>query len=401
MVLILCVGLLLAVSEVLGHARLNSPTAWNPGPSKTSPCGGGAEPALPATTLEIGKPWTFLWEMIAGDGAGVVEFSLSSKGGTTFDFPVFFSSSSIPGDPKVNTITITGTATILPNFMGCTGTNGLCTIQLRSTSNWFACTSVKINNTGVSTAATTVGTTKGPPTACVTATNLNICSSLNGRQIITPPGTYGDAATLRAIDQSVNATRSLNLNNPNVFNTSGAPGCFEAYTRFLCSLSFPLCNTQKIGIVPTTCNTACLNSNFYCNLTVAHQFLYYCSNALYSRLDQDSAGDCPVIYSLASNPSTGASSKPNNATAIAVPIVLILIVALTLFVYRNRIFRKNSSPITAMTTVVVPARPTPPVSASYNVVYEAPAPPQVPQRPVANTVPPPSPPSRPAPQRAR
>jgi hypothetical protein len=122
---------------VSGHAVLRTPTPWSTSPSTASPCGGGTAPTT-GPTFNAGSKQTVVWQVIAGDGAGPVTGLVDPAGGTNFVVAVL--GLQAEASPAVGTQTFTMT---VPSVK-CTGPGGLCTMQVKSSSNWQSCTSFAI-----------------------------------------------------------------------------------------------------------------------------------------------------------------------------------------------------------------------------------------------------------------
>jgi hypothetical protein len=336
---------------VQGHAKLNTPTAWNPNPSKTANCGGvTTAPTVAAATLILGQPWTFQWQIVAGDGAGPVAFSLStSNNATAFAGSPFFTSASISATQQVNAITLPATsttATALGGFTSCTGTGGLCAIRLKSSSDWYACTTVKILASAPPSTTPAPSPAPGPspsgstvtvPT-CVIASGLSVCSAVNGKSVLILPGSTGTAAEFKAKETDIvqNAI-TLNMANPFVFETPSTPGCIESYTRLLCAKTFMACpvpaaatgptttTMDKVPTSPVVCTNSCVNTVHYCGITSSHANLYSCNtDPAFSQPKSDSLGTCVTALNYLSIGGTVVGSAYGIYISAVVPMLILL-----------------------------------------------------------------------------
>jgi len=223
--------LLSLVFYISCHARLSNLADWNPNFSKTSPCGGGAQPTKKAGTLVIGNTVVFTWQIIASDGVGTVTAAIDTTGGTTFNTPL-----ALTGTQPTAIGTYTFSATV-PSLT-CTGasTDGskLCTIQLQSSSGWFSCTSLEIVATG--SQVVTI------PQKCVYPSSLTFCSMVNGQNVNIPD--LGQ--DLASYDQTVQNTFYNTLYNPLVFQTPNISSCGSYYKKIILWNQFSsLCTTNN------------------------------------------------------------------------------------------------------------------------------------------------------------
>jgi len=130
--------LLLCVAGVCvkGHAILRVPTAWNTAESTTSPCGGSPFQITPDAVWTVGTQQQIVWDVTIGDGVGPVTAAIDPAGGTNFSVPV------LQNGPSTTTGDHNFTVTV-PNVQ-CTGVNNVCVMQVKSSSNWFSCTSLQV-----------------------------------------------------------------------------------------------------------------------------------------------------------------------------------------------------------------------------------------------------------------
>ncbi|KAL0489860.1 hypothetical protein AKO1_009347 [Acrasis kona] len=272
----LMVCLLAAV--VLGHSKLTIPAAWNPNPSTTQPCGGGVAPNGPVVTYTQGNTYPLQWVVVASDGNGPITVSLDTNGGTTaFSVPVTVAGVMPATGTKTYNFNIT-----IPN-VSCSGANGKCTMQVKSTSGWYACSSVAITSA--------VSTPSPAPSAtgtCMKATGLTFCDSVNGNDVLVPFG-QTDPITM---DNVLRGTFNNNLNNPAVFATPNATFCQSNYKKFLCGRQFQPCDGSYLG----GCNQACVALNSICSIKEVHIPLYPCDS--YPNTKSDNTGSCSGAGSL-------------------------------------------------------------------------------------------------------
>lgn len=279
-------ALLALVPLCAGHSQLNNPAAWNPRPSKRSPCGGGA--ATAATPLVAGQPWTFDWQIIAGDGRGPVTVKVDSAAGSTFNAAGVFTSENFVGKGNYQ-FTIPGATTATMN--------GPVTLQLKSSSNWYACASINAQGNAVTDAPTNAGTiapTQPPPPPCQIAAGLQMCGALNGKNVAVAPG-----RNLAQIEAGLLIDRDAMLGNPDVFDNSKNAGCIDAVTRTMCAMTFPTCGTDQRTLVGAACKTTCENLNSMCVTDPQHADLFKCTEGTFSATTSDVTGACPVLGAVA------------------------------------------------------------------------------------------------------
>jgi len=308
--LIFCVAILLPVA-VLGHAQLESPSAFNPSPSKTAKCGGVN--AGPVNTLPAGALQTLSWKIIAGDGTGALSMMVDPTG-TTGNFPSVHNGA-LPAGSQAQVVTLTeldGTPSAVgssyrhtftwPAGLTCTGTIGgatnVCTAQVFSTSDWVACfafvTTAPVQAGGSSTgSAAVLG-------ACEIATfqagSNPLCSTVAGQNVFVPIG-----FTVDLLDTLARSTLETNLVNPRVFsNAQEVPptglitSCYTCYVKYLCGDTFRLCNKNGVitGPAAGACLSSCREFTCYCGLTEFHKSLYNCGK--YSNAQFDSVTNCTI-----------------------------------------------------------------------------------------------------------
>eukprot|EP01118_Nematostelium_gracile_P012940 TRINITY_DN480_c0_g1_i1.p1 TRINITY_DN480_c0_g1~~TRINITY_DN480_c0_g1_i1.p1 ORF type:complete len:392 (+),score=124.58 TRINITY_DN480_c0_g1_i1:104-1177(+) len=316
----LLVVLLSVLALSSGHAVLRTPRAWNTAASKSNPCGGGTAPTQAAATWVPGSTINISWQVQAGDGTGDVFVTINTGGGTAFNGQA----TKIGTANSVSTFTFPFT---VPNVQ-CTGANGLCSVQVKSSSNWFSCTSVKIGaNTPTPAASTTrqqqatsatraatsaaasttraqtsaaasttrqqqatsaatsaatsqvaestkTAVTDAPPTpqepavasaVCIVPTNLVFCDMVNGNNV-----TISSGENPANVDATARNSFNENINNANVFATPTAPGCAEAFKLFTCANFFPFCGAE------VACQPQCLDAITKCTIQDSHKGLFDC-----------------------------------------------------------------------------------------------------------------------------
>jgi len=248
----LCVVL---IASVCGHAIVRNPMGWNTNPSTTSPCGAGTAPTSPDAIWKIGSTVIILWQVVAADGVGEVTMTFDPTGQQNFvGAPVTL----IQNIGAPNAVAFFNLTSVIPSTT-CTGPNSMCTVQFKTSSNWFSCTSVQlvaVNPPPVNTNPT-----------CEVATGLAFCSELNGQFVSVPHG-----QTPATVDSEVSATYPANLYNPNVFTNGNSSACAAAYKTFLCHNSLPYCGTAA------ACQTLCYNAINTCKVTPAELGLYPCAS---------------------------------------------------------------------------------------------------------------------------
>jgi len=320
LLLSLFVSSLLIVS-VYGHAKLVTPTAFNPNPSKAAPCGQGPLLPGPAAIWSPGSTQTLAWTVVAGDGTGPIRAFIDPKG-VMSNFPTSVPANGVvpsglteillTGTTPTTTIAYTFTLTV-PNLQ-CEGTAG-CTIVVFSSSSWWACTAVNITNAVRST--NTSGSNFIAPT-CQNATGLSFCTMVNNKQVSVPFG-----QTLESLDNGANVSFAFNLANPKVFTTPSKGGCFSAYKYLICATMFRRCGTGLIaqcdyftGTYPygCFCSHTCFQARDLCGLNATHSGLLNCDSSQIADTDITTSQCSSLTFSAATdtaNDDTGLSSGAN------------------------------------------------------------------------------------------
>jgi len=237
---------------VLGHAKLDTPTAWNPNPSKTFPCGGGAPQPYASVVWQQGTVQNLIWEVVAGDGVGPVQGLINVKAQTDFTSPVTLFTNG--NSPALGQHTMTFK---IPNIV-CQGPNSTCLLQVSSSSGWVACSTISISNSSNS----------GPVenTYCVYGTEIQFCATKNAANVSIPLGT-----STATVDLQVLSTYETNINNTNVFLNGADPNCQAAYKALVCDNGLPSCGRTS------ACQETCQNAVNLCSLTPDEANLYPCS----------------------------------------------------------------------------------------------------------------------------
>lgn len=278
---------------VNGHAQLNSPAPFNTEPSKAAPCGGARNGPTTQLTVGPGDQLKFNWEVIAGDGVGPVTVSLDPNGGTNFQ-----QTFQVSGATPTRVTKYDLQAAIPADLPACNPNTG-CTLQFKSTSNWFACAKVKFqmpptpkptslptskpteqptekaktrNPTTLPTTArpTARPTTKRPtPVPCVEATGLNYCANVVSGRVETPNG-----QTLQELDDIAKSLADQNLPNPLVFRQGNTTKCKDVYKKMICARTFKRCDGPM-----QTCKGDCDRVADACDTNPEHKGLYVCSDS--------------------------------------------------------------------------------------------------------------------------
>jgi len=236
---------------VSGHAKLQTPAAWNTQPSKTSPCGGGSAPSLAAISWNVNTQVSIAWTVIAQDGSGVVSVKWDLAGGSNFQ-----GNATVLG--SANAVGNYNFALLVPNVVA-TGPKGLITMQVFSSSGWFSCSSVQILGSNLPLP---------PPPApiCVVPIDLAFCLSRNHVNVQIPGG-----YTANAVDKSITDSYTTTLHNTNVFSNGNSSACATAYKNYLCQTGLPNCGQTY------ACKSLCQNALNLCGIQPAHITLYDCT----------------------------------------------------------------------------------------------------------------------------
>jgi len=274
--------LALFVASATAHAVSRDPIPWNVNPSTTAVCGGGTNTNTATQTYTVGQQMTIKWSVVASDGNGPVTAVLDTTGNTNFATGVSIPLTGTQPSAGVGDYTFTATT---PDVT-CTGAGATCTLQLKSSSNWYSCATVKIvrSTGGSTTVAPTI------PRTCVVGKGLTFCTWMNGQNVALPLGQISAIA----VDYTLQVTYNQYLANPQIFSTPDNPNCYGWFKKLLCGSTFQPCN-ERYGT--GGCNQACVNTNNYCGITQLHSTLYQCS-ANYTNTDSDMTGNCSGAGSI-------------------------------------------------------------------------------------------------------
>jgi len=337
LLLSLFVSSLLIVS-VYGHAKLVSPVAFNPNPSKAAPCGDGNILPGPAANWPPGSTQTLAWTVVAGDGTGAIRAFVDPKGGTGLfptsvptagTVPTGLTEIILSGTTPSTTIPYTFTLTV-PNVV-CNGPSGFCTVVVFSTSSWWACTTVNIS----SAIPITNNTNIGPPApTCQNATDLPFCTRINSKQVSIPFG-----QSLLDLDNAAKQAYIFNLGNPKVFTRPSTAGCPSAYKFLVCATIFRRCGggliadcDYYIGAHPygCFCKNTCFQARDLCGLNTTHTGLLNCDTSQIADYDITTSACSSLTFNAATdaaNPDdTGLSAGGGNTLVIAMSSLLIAVI---------------------------------------------------------------------------
>lgn len=219
---------------------------------------------------------TINWNVIAGDGVGQLTARIDPTGGSSFADKTVITLTGSGANP---TTTGAFTAQIpLPSDVTC----DTCTIQVKSSSNWFSCATVKIQ-------AGTVTQTVPPPAlgTCISPVGLTFCHELNGKSLNGLP----DGRSATTVDAELSATHDNYLANTNVFQPISQDQCSENYRKYLCATTFTKC-----GATTQSCQSYCSYTTYFCALQSSHAGLYDCS--LNNGTTSDAFGSCSAAGTL-------------------------------------------------------------------------------------------------------
>jgi len=253
------------IALVAGHAVLNSPKPWNASPNTGSPCGSGTQPSAAQTTWVAGSTVTLKWMVIAGDGAGTVQFAMDtdSTDGDTNAFTTSLgtlSATAVSGTPYTLDITVPAVT--------CGG--GICTLQAKVITNaatgggWFSCAALNIVPAGTPVAI--------PPPFCKVPQSLDFCSARNGMNLAMDIGSTDNSARIRD-DNVADPTYEVTINNTNIIENGNDPKCQSALKTWVCGNTWPACGAT--AACKLYCNAVVSN----CQINPKHQLLFDCANA--------------------------------------------------------------------------------------------------------------------------
>jgi len=305
--------LMIWVVLVNGHSLLRTPTAWKTSESKRAPCGGVTVTASlgKATTVEPSKIIDARWDVTAGDGNGpiTVTYVTTDAEATTAGFNAAFANSQTL---TVNMDPIPQRGTGQYPFKLTTPASGICKggvdgkschIQVKSTSNWYSCATLAMNEVVAITTAPTAGQTAAPttlaptgsPTApqprCTTLTGTTgtMCQALEGKPAFPINDLPGLLISLTSEFQDARY-------NPIVFRNPEPTLCGQYLAQFFCSLGIQTCSTTFT--LEKVCKTRCQAAMFECDVDPFHEQALleaYCDADEFSETNSDAYGSCPII----------------------------------------------------------------------------------------------------------
>ncbi|KAN0030909.1 hypothetical protein ACTA71_009556 [Dictyostelium dimigraforme] len=265
--LISCILLLsILVNYISGHSVLVEPTPFSNNPSKTALCGGGSKQTVPQISWcpDSTKTNKATWKVVVGDGIGPVTFRLATNGGTTeADFTLKLQSVG-PEPTTVGTFSYTVT---VPTGTTCTGANGICTLQVSSSSNWFSCSSIALNSSACNTAPKETALVEYTVTA---NSQVKFCDQVVNKVVLLPAGT-----DLKEYDNKTQGVFKNNMANPLVIGSNTAE-CGDLYEKVLCDVSFPIAPGSDGKAVYQVTRKQCDDFIEKCDV-VSHADLYPCS----------------------------------------------------------------------------------------------------------------------------
>lgn len=306
-----------------GHAILNQPAAWNTQPSTRAPCGGATAAGRTPIQLAVAAGGTLNldWQVVAGDGAGPVTVSIDPNGGTNFAVQARVTSANTNaavGRYKIAATVPAGTV------CGQTG----CTLQVKSSSNWYSCSSINLQAAPTqqptpkpTTPAPTEQTVTQQPTAnpteptpkptrvptrvptplpklCLTASNLNFCDMLNGKSVLAESNQQ-----MALNDQLAANAFADDTANPKVFLLT-TDTCKTNYKNVLCNKYLPGCTSS------TTCKGNCQRTNAC--MDPSHAGLLNCEDQTIFAQVADNIGACAPFQPTNNNSPTNNSPTDNN-----------------------------------------------------------------------------------------
>jgi len=309
------------IASVYGHAKLVSPVAFNPNPSKTAPCGGGALPSGAAANWPVGSTQTVSWTQVASDGGGQLSMYIDPKGSTDNFMTTTGGSGtglvSVPFPYSTSQNQNYQFSLTVPD-VNCNGPSGLCSVVIFTETSWWACTLVSIKTTNANPPPVFVNTTNG---TCVNATGLTFCDMVNKHVVSVPTG-----QSAAQLDTSAQIAYTSTLANAKVLSTPGKPGCTSALKYLLCATLFKSCEYKGPascdyykGGVGCFCVTTCIQAQQLCGLNATHADLFGCGAATNYALDATTAS-CTQLdnYFGSAADNTTVYVPPNNsATSVS------------------------------------------------------------------------------------
>jgi len=250
---------------VSGHAVLRNPVPYNTNPTTAGPCGVASVTdsmkSTPMATWQRGQLATITWNLVASDGGGQVFGEFDPLGGTSFTVKAWTDDFPTEGSNKFYNKTFA-----VPNDLDCSkSSSGFCTLRVRSQSNWYSCTTVKV-------CGAECNAPPPPPEECTKVTTpLTFCPNSAG--VAVAKGlSYSD------VDASLKSVYTANLANANVFAKGKSSKCESEYKSLLCGLSLPECNPTSGAITGAACKDQCKSAMKDCSLMDAHKYLYDCDS---------------------------------------------------------------------------------------------------------------------------
>eukprot|EP00026_Physarum_polycephalum_P011321 Phypoly_transcript_11535.p1 GENE.Phypoly_transcript_11535~~Phypoly_transcript_11535.p1 ORF type:complete len:386 (+),score=44.35 Phypoly_transcript_11535:21-1178(+) len=295
----LFVGLILVAltGRAFGGAALITPNPWSTDESSTKPCGAGKYTSTVSATYYVGVNQSALWWAESGAGYGAVHARIDTTGETSFanGLQVGFFQPTITSNGMYNIYFI------VP-YAQCTGTGKTCTMQFWTDSGggWYACATIAITCTGCS---------GGEPVSrdqCLTAQNLNFCSSKDGDQVYIPTG-----ETVAQIDGLASHYYGLNIADTGVFTKGNTAACQTAYKEMMCELYLAPCGNSKSSYTTAQCQQALTT----CGITQAKANLYNCS--IFSNKPTTGSSASSAATSGPSSSSSSGSGSGSSASASA------------------------------------------------------------------------------------
>jgi hypothetical protein len=207
--------------------------------------------------------------MIAGDGNGPVTIRVDPGGGST-TFPVTIGTTADFQAVQAYDFSFT-----LPANLTC----NRCTIQAKSTSNWYSCASVDIVAPGTPIPEV--------PQTCTVYYGYRFCNARSGLNVVVDQGETQQQVFERDAG-SVYNTHFAYLNNTNVMANGNDARCVTALKNYLCADAFPVCGTKG------SCKTFCDSVIQYCGVQESHLGLFPCAELQ----DRCSASSIPIAVTL-------------------------------------------------------------------------------------------------------
>ncbi|KAJ2991983.1 hypothetical protein HDV02_003368 [Globomyces sp. JEL0801] len=266
--------------ETDAHAVLQVPLPFNPNPSKTGPCGGASFSKTTSTIyrLKTDGQLPFTWNVIAGDGGGTLSASIDPLGGTNFTLPTSLNFNA----PTVGQYS---TELTLPS-VSCTKNNP-CTMQIKTSANWFSCFLFETGNY----TAKDLYPSMIKSCASVGANTMTYCQSMNNNQVVLPETNnfvFQDSAN-QVFYNSV-------INNTNVMVNGTNELCQSMLKNYICGSTLQYCGTSSHLTGMDNCYCESMKKN--CGITESHDALFNCSTL-------PTINDCKNTNQIGSAPQNG------------------------------------------------------------------------------------------------